>query len=205
MSRRSPSAAERGFTLADLLLVLAVLGIAVTVSTPPLLRMSARLRLRMAATEASRIFYLARSYAVRHDANVGVKFHPGEGRAPTTWELRLDGDGDGVRSADVRSGTDPPVPAPGGGVLRPARFASGIGLGFPDGPLPRDPGGHRLVRRDDPIRFNRSDIAAFGPLGTATPGSLYLTDGALLAAVRVDGRSGHVRVLLYDTEKEEWR
>jgi len=204
MHRRS-AAARRGFTLVDLLLTLAILGIVVMVSTPSLLRSSARLRLRLAASEASRIFAAARSYAVRHNANVGVKFHPGEGGAPTTWSLYLDGDGDGVRSADVEAGVDPPVPAPGGGRQRPARFASGIGFGFPAGELPRDPSGRRLGRRDDPIRFNRSDIAAFGPLGTATPGSLYLTDGALLAAVRVTGRSGHVRVLIYDAEAQRWR
>ncbi len=198
-------AAGGGFTLVDLLLTTAILGIVVLVSTPPLLHSTARLRLRMAASEASRILFVARSYAVRHNANVGVKFHPGEGGAATTWSLHLDGDGDGVRTADVRDGDDPPVPAPGGGTRRVARFASGIGFGFPEGPLPRDPGGHPLGRRDDPIRFNRSDIAAFGPLGTATPGSLYLTDGALLAAVRVTGRTGRIRVLLYDEDDGEWR
>jgi type II secretory pathway pseudopilin PulG len=203
MTRRP--AAEGGFSLLDLLLTVSILGIVVLVSTPPLMRATAELRLRMAASEASRIFAAARSYAVRHSANVGVKFHPGENGAATTWSLHLDGDGDGVRTADLRDGTDPAVPGAGNVVDRPASFASGIGFGFPEGPLPRDPGGRRLTRRDDPIRFNNSDVAAFGPLGTSTPGSLYLTDGERLAAVRVTNRTGRVRVLLYDAERGEWR
>lgn len=194
----------QGFTLVDLLVALTILAILAVLTVPPLTRASEQMRLRMAASEASRIFFLARSYAVRHSAHVGVKFRPGEEAADTTWTLYVDGDGDGVRTADVVAGLDPPVPAPGGDQRRPARF-HGVRLGFPPGPLPRDPGGHRLTRRDDPVRFNRSDIASFGPLGTATPGSLYLTDGRNLAAVRVTGRSGHIRTLIYDAEAAAWK
>ncbi|MES1211289.1 MAG: hypothetical protein ABUL63_03035, partial [Acidobacteriota bacterium] len=58
----------------------------------------------------------------------------------------------------------------------------------------------------DPIRFNSSDLASFGPLGTSTPGSLYLTDSQKrLMAVRVYGRTGKVKVIAYDFDAEVWR
>lgn len=181
-----------------------MIGVIALITVPDLIRSSDRMRLRVAGSEASRIFTIARSYAVLHSTHVGVKFHPGRGGEPTTWTLHRDGDGDGVRTADIRRGDDPPVPGPGGGDHRLARFGA-TRLGFPPGPLPRDPGGRRLTRRNDPIRFNRSDIASFGPLGTSTPGSLYLTDGRNLAAVRVTNRTGRVRVLIYDADAGEWR
>ena len=62
-----------------------------------------------------------------------------------------------------------------------------------------------MDRLDDPIRFNQSDLASFDPLGTATPGSLYLTDGqSRLTAVRVTSRTGRVRVLRYDSRARAW-
>ena len=77
----------------------------------------------------------------------------------------------------------------------------GIGFGFPPGPLPRDPTSGRPIggSRDDPIRFNSSDLASFSAAGTATPGSVYLTDGRRgLVVVRVTNVSGRVRTLRWD-------
>jgi hypothetical protein len=104
----------------------------------------------------------------------------------------------------VASGRDPQV-GPAGRTL--AHFGRGVRFGFPQtaGPL-RDPGGRRLARLDDPLRFNNSDVASFGPLGTATPGSLYLTAGdGTLACVRVTSRTGRVRVLVRDPRSGDWR
>lgn len=196
---------QRGFTLAELLLALALTAVIAAATAPAMLNSFHRLRVEMAARETARILQAARSYAVRHNARVGVKFYPGTDGGETTWTLYLDGDGDGVRTRDLERGIDPPVPAPGSGERRPARFAGGVTFGFPGGPLPRDPSGRRLTRRSDPIRFNRSDIASFGPLGTATPGTLYLSDGLRLAAVRVTGTTGRVRVLAYRRDSRQWR
>ena len=62
-----------------------------------------------------------------------------------------------------------------------------------------------MERLDDPIRFNRSDLASFSPIGSATPGSLYLSAGRHhLVAVRVTSRSGRVRLELYDYDRQSW-
>jgi type II secretory pathway pseudopilin PulG len=194
-----------GLTLLDLVVTLAVLAVATAVTVPPLLEATRRLRLDTAARQVARTFHLARSYAVRHSANVGVRFNPdtgGTGRV--SWTLYRDGDGDGVSSEDVRRGVDPPI-GPRERALTP--FGRGVAFGFPPGDPPREVGGRgRLDRLDDPIRFNRSDIASFTSLGTATPGTAYLTDGRDgLMCVRVSSLSGRIRVLTYDAEKEEWR
>jgi type IV fimbrial biogenesis protein FimT len=193
--------AERGITLVELVVVMAIVALAAAVGLPRIFEATAALRVRAAAGEIVSIFHLARGYAVAHSANVGVRFETGGARV--TWSLYRDGDGDGVRGADIERGIDPPV-FTGRAV---GQLGTSVRFGFPPGPAPRDPGDprRRLDRLDDPIRFNRSDIASFDPLGGSTPGSVYLTDGRReLAAVRVVGRSGKTRVLVYDPAREAW-
>lgn len=202
--RRPAARRRRGFSLSELLIALAAVAIVAVVTVPSLDRAFAVQRLRLAGAEVSRTMHLARSYAVRHSAHVAIKFHRGADGRATAWTLYADGDGDGVLSRDLARGIDVPVPAATGLVHRPLRLAGRVAPGFPPGPLPRDPGG-RPLDRDRPVRFGRGDLASFGPLGTATPGTLYLTDGRRLAAVRVAGRSGRVRVLLYDERTGGWR
>jgi type II secretory pathway pseudopilin PulG len=192
---------QSGFQLLEAIVVLAVLGIVSTLGVPPLLQASAGSRTRAAAAEIAGVFRLANSYAIRHGANVAVKFRVTA--TVVTWELRRDGDGDGVLNSDIASGVDP--------VVEPARALAHVGrdirFGFPPGPAPRDPGNprRRLDRLDDPIRFNRSDLASFDPLGGATPGSAYLTDGRTrLVVVRVLGSTGKVRTAVYDSLTQTW-
>jgi hypothetical protein len=193
---------SRGFQLAQTAVALAVLGAALVVVTPPLLHWSSALRLRLAASELSSALRLARMLALQTSGNVGLKLRPREtGRVGFT--VHRDGDGDGVRSNDIVDGTDPQI----GPERQLQHVGAHVRFGFPPGPAPRDPGdpSRRLERLEDPIRFNNSDIAAFSSLGQATPGSLYLTDGAAgLVVVRVVGRTGRVRVMVYDAGDERW-
>jgi prepilin-type N-terminal cleavage/methylation domain-containing protein len=191
---------ERGMTLIELLVTLTILALVAVVAAPPLFEATAALRVRMAAREVATTFHLARSFAVRHGANVGLRFRTDGERV--SWTLYRDGDGDGLRSRDVDDGTDPPVLH--GAV---AHLGTSVRFGFPAGPAPRDPGDprHRLDHLDDPIRFNLSDIASFSADGGATPGSVYVTDGRRhLAVARVSSRAGKIRVLVYDADREAW-
>lgn len=192
-----------GFQLFELLVVFAILSTVATIGIPRLLDWSRYLKLDLATHELVGVLRLARSYAVRHSTKVGVKFRPGADRG-TTYTLYRDGDGDGVRTADIDAGIDPAIGPP----HQLAHFGSFARFGFPPGPPPRDPSNpsRRLDRLDDPIRFNRSDIASFSHLGGSTPGSLYVTDGLyLLSVVRVFGRTGKVKIMQYDQDVEEWR
>jgi len=199
MSRRS----ERGFQLTELVVASAIAAVALSIGAPPLLRVASGLQLRLAAQEVAGSLRQARACAIRQSANVGVKFRT-RADGTVTWALYRDGDGDGVRNDDLADGTDPQV-APERAF---AHFGRRVRFGFPPGPAPRDPGDRyrALDRLDDPVRFNRSDIASFAPLDGATPGSVYLTDGVRrLLCVRIDHRSGRPRVLTWSPAELHWR
>jgi prepilin-type N-terminal cleavage/methylation domain-containing protein len=199
---RSGRRAAGGWTLVELLVVLAILAVVALLGAPSLLRAMGDTRMRLAVSEVTSSMRLARAHAVRHGEKVGLRFDTSGGAGKAVWVLYRDGDGDGVRADDIERGTDPRVRD--GGFRRLGRA---VRFGFPPGPPPRDPGDprRRLGGLDDPIRFNRSDMASFDPLGTATPGSVYLTDGReRLAAVRITGRTGRMQVLYYDRAREVW-
>jgi hypothetical protein len=195
-------ASEQGYQLVDLLVALAVAALSLTVVVPPLVELARGTAVELAAGEVVGALREARGFAIRNSANVGIKFHvEADGRA--AWALYRDGDGDGVRTDDIDSGDDP--------LAAPLRNLEGFGatarLGFPPDRTPSDPSNprKRLAGLDDPIRFNRSDIASFSPLGGATPGSIYVTDGARrLYCVRIDSRSSRARVLRWDAESDVW-
>lgn len=191
-----------GLSLIETVVVLAIAALLLTLGVPRLLTMTRELRVEMAAHELMGVLRTARSAAVRSSANVGVKFHLEEG-GRVSYAIYRDGDGDGVRTADIEAGIDP-AESP---LRELVHLGAHVHFGFPQGPAPRDPGDprRRLRNLDDPIRFNRSDIASFNSLGGSTPGSLYLTDGLdHLAVVRLFGRTGKAKVLVYDRQREVW-
>ena len=194
---------QAGFSLVEMLVALTVAVSIATIGLPPVFEWTSGMRVELAAGEMTGVMHRARIYAAQYNVKVAVKFRT-EPSGFVTHALYRDGDGDGVRSADIASGADPEVRPP----RRLAYFSRRIRFGFPPGRPPRDPGdpSRRLKRLEDPIRFNRSDLASFGPRGTATPGTVYLTDGRHhLSAVRVNNRAGRIRVLRYDVDTEIWR
>lgn len=190
-----------GSTLLEVVAVVALLGLLAVLSAPTLLSRLGNARLRLAAADLAGSLRAARSYAIRHNTHVAVKFFVGEERV--RFALYRDGNGNGVRNRDLERGVDALVVPP----HHLGHLGWHVRFGFPPGEAPRDPSDprRRLDRLDDPVRFNRSDLASFGPLGGATPGSLYLTDGRRLALVRVYNRTGKLELRLYDPSRERWR
>lgn len=192
-----------GFTLIELVLVLALVAILAAAGLPRLFDATAAWRVRLAAQELVGTLRTARTLALREGTHVAVKFFPQED-GTVSFAFYQDGDGDGVRNRDIADGTDREIRPP----RRLSHLGGRVGFGLPPGRPPRDPGNPRrqLPRLEDPIRFNRSDLASFSPLGESTPGSLYLSDGRNhLAVVRVFGRTGKVKVLVYDFRTETWK
>lgn len=193
---------RNGYSLVELLMIGTLLSFLVLFFAPRIVSWSGVVQVRLAAGEVAAKLSEARMSAVRHRANVALRFETVDQR-PTIAMYR-DGDGDGVLAKDIEAGIDVRT-MPRRTI---AMTAGSVRFGFPAGRSPVDPSEprRRLVRLHDPIRFNRSNMASFSELGTATPGTVYLTAADRhLAAVRVDGRSGHVTILLYDPEEEVWR
>jgi hypothetical protein len=70
-----------------------------------------------------------------------------------------------------------------------------VRVGINEG-VPAPPPDSGILDTEDPIRFGRSNILSFSPLGTATPGTFYLAGEGVQAAVRVTGPSARVRLLV---------
>jgi len=188
-----------GLSMVELVGVLAILVAIAAAAGTGVGHLRAVVSIRSAAAEVGAALYRARMYAITQSVHVGLKYRIRNGRA--VWAIYGDGNGNGVRSAEIASGVDPSI-----GVLvlwsrddvRPA-IMTGASVPDPDG------SGRLSGSPDDPIRFNRSDICSFSPTGESTPGSIYLWDGHdRMAVVRVYGRTGKIRTLYYRRGDRRW-
>jgi type II secretory pathway pseudopilin PulG len=187
-----------GVTLIDLLAGLAVSSVLALISIPSALNISRQLTLRAAGSEIATIFNQARARAVFHRAEVGVKWVSAGG--DVVFAIHEDGNGNGVTSADIRSGVDRLVFGP----LSMRKRFPGISFSIIAG-LKVDPSGTPIGDILDAIRFGRSDICSFSPLGTSSPGSVYLSDGnARQAIVRVSPMTARIQVFEWLSPPGKW-
>ncbi len=178
----------------EMMVVTAVIVIMAAVGYPHFRGYTAEAHLLGAALVFKGEFRKAHSMAIRSGVYTGIRFERRlEG---DVFAVYADGNGNGIRSADIRRGTDHLVAGP-----FPLNAAiPGVRVGILPG-IPVPPPG-RGTLTGDPIRFGRSDILSFSPLGTATPGTFYLAGDGAQAAVRVIGGSARVRLM---TWRGRWR
>jgi type II secretory pathway pseudopilin PulG len=187
---------ERGFSHVEVLVVCGIMLTMAAAAVPPFRAHFADAHLVGAGQQFKGQFRLAASAAVRSNVYTAIRFERRDDG--TFWyAVYSDGNANGVLSADIRSGRDRlvsgPFPLSGG--------APGVRVGInPDVPAPPPDDG---ILSGDPIRFGRSDILSFSPLGTATPGTFYLAGDVAQAAVRVTGGSARVRLMIWRGGK--WR
>lgn len=189
---------RNGFSLIEVIAVVAIIGIVALCAAPSFASYRKRASLRAEADQLRTVFRMARSRAIARNAHAGVRF--AKRGSDFTYALYDDGDGDGIRSDDIASGVDRCFAAPS--VLMPQFHIATIAL------LPvtiKDPDGDPLLPTASAVQFGKSSICSFGPTGSGTPGTAYITnaDGEIYA-IRVYGVSGKVRVLHYDAIAKKW-
>jgi prepilin-type N-terminal cleavage/methylation domain-containing protein len=185
-----------GYSLVELLVALAIFMALCAVAAPSLKAYSVDAQLVGAARQFKQQFLFARSLAVMSGKETAIRFeeHP-DGIYFSVYE---DSKFNGVLSAEIATGVDRRVRGPflltsGAPDVRVA-----INPGVPA--VPPDSG---TLSTTDPIRFGRSNMVSFSPLGTASPGSFYLAGLGQQAVVRVAPGSAKVSVLLCRGRK--WR
>lgn len=194
-----PSRPQAGFTAVELVAVLTIVVTVTALVAPGVFELSAAQAVRSGAGEVRSMLVQARALALARGRYVGVKFRKNGSRYE--WALYGDGNGNGIRTAEINSGVDKPL-----GITIPWHRNDVLPAIMKGSPVP-DPGDPRknLDSLDDPIRFNASDICSFSPIGESTPGSVYLWDGHnRMAVVRVLGRTAKVRTLYYRRGEKEW-
>jgi type II secretory pathway pseudopilin PulG len=180
---------QRGHTLVEMLLVIGILVALAAVGPPMLKAYSDEAQLVGAAAVFQGEFRKARSIAVRRGIQTAIRFEQlADGMYYSVYE---DGNYNGVLSVEILRGTDRRVSGP----RRLDASAPGVRVGINPG-LPAPPPDSGPLDTADPIRFGRSEMLSFSPMGTATPGTFYLAGSVLQAAVRVNGNSARVRTMI---------
>ena len=186
---------SRGYTLIELLIVIAIIGLILAVAVPNFQKMQRRMALRAAAGELRSAFHLVRMRAIAHGVNTGVKFLMQDG----VWHFATyeDGDGDGVRNDDIKKGIDKLIARPRI-VFSQSQIVT---IGLPGFPF-KDADGDKVKSA---VTFNQTTLCSFSPIGQATPGTIYITDNdGELWCVRVYGATAKIRSLRYDRAKQRW-
>jgi type II secretory pathway pseudopilin PulG len=191
----------RGRTVVELLIVLCVTGMLTVAGLPVLAEARRAAALREATFRISGLMFRCRAHAIMRMRATSLLFER-EGGSGWRCYIAEDGDGDGVRRADLESGRDRII----GEVLHVEGATAGLGI-ITRERVP-DPGGRGALggNLDDPVRAGRGDIITFTPRSTATPSSVYFTDyHSRMRVLRVYGGTGRVNSLVWRSGWKEWR
>jgi prepilin-type N-terminal cleavage/methylation domain-containing protein len=180
---------QRGFSLAELLVAIAIFMTLAAVAAPGLKAYSLHSQLVGAAREFKSRFMRCRSIAITSGRQTAIRFErTGQG---VQYALYSDGNLDGVLSAEIAAGIDAriegPYPLTSGAPDVRVEILPGV---------PAIPPERGTLDPSDPIRFGRAEMVSFSPDGTASPGTFYLAGTGQQAAVRVVPSTGRVRILI---------
>lgn len=189
----------RGFSLTETTAVLAVVGCCAMLSIPAAAEISRQLTMRAACNEIAAVFTRARSLAVFERRDVGIKWTSVGG--DVTFAIYQDMNGNGVLSEEIRKGIDVLVEGP---VSMKRRYP-GIDFSFLPGFAAPDPNGDRITNLSDPIKFGAGDICTFSPLGDASPGSVYLSNGRnRQGLVRISPTTARIQIFEWESGRKAW-
>lgn len=187
--------------MVEILVVLTVTAMMTVVGVPTLAEARRAAALRGVAGKVWGMMVRCRAHAIMRRRSTALVFEQ-EGADGWRCFIAEDGDGDGLRRADLDSGRDRVI----GEVLALDGLTAGLGI-LTDVPVP-DPSGTGLLGGNlaDPVRAGRGDIITFTPRSTATPSSVYLTDRhGRMRVLRVYGGTARVRSLVWREGWPKWR
>ena len=197
-ARGMPDGPASGMTLVDSIVSLGVVTVLAGVAVPFLITARDGSQVTAAARYLSAQAMLARSRALQHGAAVGLRFEREGSRY--RFAVYVDGDGDGIRRADLASGVDRPL----GGFQR-LQDAYPLVRFELDPAVPPVASSSPAGANADPVRLGQGDTLTFSPLGSATSGSLYLRGrSGHQCALRVLGATGRIRLLCFDRGASAW-
>lgn len=188
--------AGAGFTALELLFSLAIVATILGMAIPLTTNAVDEMRTAMAARYLEGKIVGARLDALQRSTRVALRFEPAG--TDYTFAAYADGNRNGVRTAEIASGVDPPLsPEEGlGDHFVDVRF--GLAAGVPDLDGTRD------VDERDGVRIGSPRILTLSPDGTATSGTVYIRGRRSQYAVRVLGATARTRVFQYHPGADEW-
>jgi len=187
--------ADHGLTLIELMFAVSLSAVLAGIAVPVTGSALDEIRTAAAARQLAGRIANSRMDAVKRSRSVALRFEPSS--PDYRFTPFADGNGNGVRAAEIRSGVDPPL---GAGQQLPDDFPGvrfGLAAGLPD----VDGAGSTGT---DGVRIGSARILTLSPDGTATSGTLYVQGFRAQYAVRILGATARTRVLRYDTGARAW-
>ncbi len=180
---------EAGHTYVEMLCAIGILMTLMALGLPGLRAYTTEAHILGAADVFKQEFRKARSVAATANRQTAIRFE--QTAAGAFVSVYQDGNHNGVLAADIQRGIDKRVSGP----RRLDSGASSVRIAIHPG-TPAPPPDKGLLDTSDPIRFGRSEMLSFTPLGGATPGTFYLAGEGVQAAVRVSGSTSRIRLLI---------
>jgi hypothetical protein len=184
--------------LLELIIVLGAVMTLAGIAVPQILTVIDDYRVSAAARYLATRIQRTRTEAVTRSTAAAMQFVLSSGQY--SFGIYVDGNGDGVRTPDIRDGIDFQIAI----AEHLTDIFSGVEFGLLPGLPPVDAGSP--APGDDPIKLGVSNLLSYSPVGTSTSGSLYVRgQGQSQYVVRVFGDTGRTRVLKYDVRSRQWR
>ena len=191
---RHTSYAQCGYSLIELLFVIGLFGVLAGIAVPVTTTAIDEMRAAGAARFLAGRLAAARLDAVRRSSTTALRFD--SVGADYTFRMFLDGNGNGLRNADIASGVDRPL----GRAERLREHFADTAFGL----LPGTPDLDGARGNTDGVRVGATSLLSVSPNGSSTSGTLYVHSRRSQYAVRVLGATGRVRVFRYDRGAGRW-